>query len=336
MADLPESPTSAPALEGRDSNVFRQVVRVCLAFGGAILLSATLAGLLGRAAWWLDLTNHFRPHLAAALVLVTLLQLLARPRFLAAAWAAGAVVNLLPLVPLWLPAATPAGDARVTVVHANTGGDTVDAAALGAWVNGLSPDWVSLQEITPRNLLKIAAKLPAYELAADAPRTDTRGVALFRRKGIVGDARIVTITPDNNRPMVAFSFDLAGRAVSVLGFHTTRPAPANNWRWQREGTDAAALWAAAQQLAGGEAVLIGDFNATAQGVMARNLGQTAKLADARRGHGLTGTWPANVPGPLRIGIDAAYASRGLTATGFSVGPNIGSDHLPIAVTFADH
>ena len=325
-----ERPRAGPA---------RRVASATVAFFGVALLIATLTGLLGKAAWWLDLTNHFRPHLAAALLLAAGLQLLVRPRFLAAAWGAGAVVNLLPLTPLWLPAPAPVGGASVTIVHANTGGDGVDAAALAEWVNTLSPEWVSLQEITPRNLPKIAAKLPAYDVVADAPRLDTRGVALLHRHDPAAtrptfSAQIVSITPDADRPMASFTFDLAGRGVSVLGFHTTRPAPANNWRWQRQGMDAAAVWAAAGQLAGGESVLIGDFNATAQGVLTSGLCRTAKLHDARRGHGLTGTWPSNLPGPLRVGIDAAYASAGLTATAFIIGPDVGSDHRPIAVTFA--
>ena len=306
---------------------------------GGVLVLLTFAGFAGRAAWWLDLTNHFRFHLAAALLLAAALQWLARPRFLAGAWAAGAAVNLLALSPLWWPAATPAGLPQVTIVHANTGGDRVDAAALAAWVNALSPQWVSLQEITPRNLPKIAAKLPDYDIVADEPRLDTRGVALLHRHDPAATrpafaAQVLHPTPDGNRPMVAFTFDLGGRDVSVLGFHTTRPAPANNWRWQRQGMDAAGLWAAAQQLAGGEAVLIGDFNATAQGALVGQLCRTAKLADARRGHGLNGTWPANLPGPLRVGIDGAYHTAGLACAEFTVGPDVGSDHRPIAVTFS--
>ena len=322
------------------AGLLRRAIRATVGFTGAILVLATLAGLLGRAAWWLDLTNHFRFHLMLALVLVAVAQAIARPRVLAAAWAAGALVNGLLLSPLWLPATPPGAGPRITIVHANVGGDPVDAAALAAWVNDLSPEWVSLQEITPRNLLRIAAKLPDYEVAADAPRPDTRGVALFHRVEPATTrptfaARVVYVTPDKNRPMVSFDFDLGGRGVSVLGFHTTRPAPANNWRWQREGLDAAAAWSVAQRAAGGgEVLLVGDFNATSQGVLSRELCRKAKLLDARRGYGTAGTWPSAVPAPLRIGIDAAYASAGLAVTEFAVGPDVGSDHRPIAVTVA--
>ena len=135
--------------------------------------------------------------------------------------------------------------------------------------------------------------------------------------------------------MVTFSFDLAGKPVSVLGFHTTRPAPANNWRWQRQGTDAAAVWAAAQQFAGGgDAVVIGDFNATAAGAHVAEMCRRANLFDARRGHGPCGTWPSDLPAFLRVNIDGAYHSVGLVCETFQVGPDINSDHRPIAVTFS--
>ena len=316
----------------------RRVASALTAAAGVSLVLLTLAGFAGRAAWWLDLTNHFRLHFALGLLVVALLQLLLRPRWLAGAWLAGAAVAGATLWPLWFASLPPAatGD-RVTVVHANTGGDSVDAAALAAWVKAEAADWVSLQEVTAKNMPRIAAKLPEYDVVAYAPRADTRGVALLHRHvdgGPAVTAKVVTPTPDSQRPMVSFTFDLAGRPVSVLGFHTTRPAPANNWHWQRQGIDAAVVWAAAGQFAGGEAVLIGDFNSTAAGVHVTELCRRANLTDARRSHGLCGTWPSDLPSFLRVGIDDAYHTGGLVCTKFTVGPYIGSDHRPIAVTLA--
>ena len=60
----------------------------------------------------------------------------------------------------------------------------------------------------------------------------------------------------------------------------------------------------------------------------------AKLQDARRGHGLCGTWPSDLPAFLRVAIDDAYHTAGLVCTDFAVGPDVKSDHRPISVTFA--
>ena len=40
-----------------------------------------------------------------------------------------------------------------------------------------------------------------------------------------------------------------------------------------------------------------------------------------------------MPAPLRIPIDYALHSGGLAVTGYALGPDVGSDHLPIRVTF---
>ena len=310
----------------------RRAASLLTALAGGALVLLTLAGFGGRAAWWLDLTNHFRAQFALGLLAAAIAQALLRPRWLAGAWLAGAAVAGATLFSLFFELPQPS-TGRVSIVHANTGGDAVDAAALADWVNGRSPEWVSLQEVTDRNLKKIAAKLPRYDVVADDPRSDTRGVALLHRHdaGPV-TASMIRPTPDSNRPMVTFSFDLAGKPVSVLGFHTTRPAPANNWRWQRQGTDAAAVWAAAAQFAGGEAVVIGDFNSTAAGVHVAEMCRRANLQDARQAHGPCGTWPSDLPAFLRVNIDGAYHSAGLVCDEFRVGPEIGSDHRPIAVT----
>ena len=319
----------------RQTGLLRRVLAWAIAVVGGVLVVTTLAGFAGRAAWWLDMTNHFRPQLALALLAVAGLQGVAGLRPLAAAWAVGAAFNVALILPLFVHASAPAVSDRVVVAHLNTGGDAADAGALAAWVSEASPGWLSLQEVTPRNLPRFEAALAGYELATAEPRLDTRGVALFRRLDVVdGSARIVRPTPDRDRPMASFAVDLNGRPVAVLGYHAPRPLPGGPWRAQAKAVDGAVLWAAAQQLTGGEAVLIGDFNATAEGVIVSNLTRDAALIDARRGHGLNGTWPAHLPAFLRVPIDSAYHSAGLTVTHFEVGPDLGSDHRPIAVTFA--
>ncbi|UDF02610.1 endonuclease/exonuclease/phosphatase family protein [Asticcacaulis sp. AND118] len=75
-------------------------------------------------------------------------------------------------------------------------------------------------------------------------------------------------------------------------------------------------------------VLVGDFNTTPSASalidFSRGLGMTAAPAP-------TGTWPAVLPGPVRIGIDNAYAGKGLSLRNRKVGPYYGSDHRPIIV-----
>jgi endonuclease/exonuclease/phosphatase (EEP) superfamily protein YafD len=299
------------------------------------LLLATLLSYLAPVAWWLDLLTHFRPHYAMGLLIATLLQLLVRPRALAGAWAAAALLNVLMIGPMYVSRLPPAAGPELTVVHANVAGDDVDVKALAAWILAAEPDLISLQEITPTNLPRIERVLLqaglAYHTAAAQPRDDTRGVALLSRRDDI-TATVIYPTPDGDRPMVQALLDLGGVQVAVLGFHTTRPAPARPYRFQAQGMSAANLWCRVQRLGGAEQLLIGDFNSTSQGVLVSDLCRRAGLRDARRGHGMAGTWPASLPAPLRIPIDGAYHTEGLVTTSLETGPFVGSDHLPLLVT----
>lgn len=313
----------------------RRLARIAVIVPGALLLALTLLSLGGPAAWWLDLLTHFRPQFAMGLLLVVALQFVARPRLLVAAWATGALLNALFVAPLYFAQVPAATGESLTISHCNTGGDGVDIAVLADWLRRTSPDLLSLQEVTPRNLPRIETGLReaglSYELIAAEARNDTRGVALFsRRAGI--DAEIIRPVTDHDRPMIQANLDLSGMPVAILGFHATRPAPARPYRNQAQGMHAAVFWSSAFARVGSERLLIGDFNSTSQGALVSDLCRRADLADARRGHGLAGTWPASLPAPLRVPIDSAYHSAGLVTTDLHVGPDVGSDHLPIVLT----
>lgn len=337
MSQAPLQP-EAPPEPKRPSRARRWLGRAAagvIFLVGAPPLLATLLSLLAPAAWWLDLLTHFRPQYAMALVAAAVLQLLVRPRALAAAWGMGVLLNLAMIGPLYLATQPAVSGPGLVVAHANVAGDDVDVEALAAWIAQAQPEILLLQEITPRNLPRIEQALVSaglgYSTAAGQPRDDTRGVALLTRRGDI-DASIVYPTPDDERPMAQANLDLAGVRIAILGFHTTRPAPERPYRFQAQGMSAAALWCHANQMGGVEQVLIGDFNSTSQGVLVSDLCRRAGLADARRGHGNAGTWPSHLPAALRVPIDGAYLSRNLAATDLAVGPDIGSDHLPLLLT----
>ena len=300
-------------------------VVTALAAGPMLLVAASY---LGNLAWWLDLWSHFRPHLGVALLVATLAQLAARPRWPAAAWGAGAVLALGPALPYLLPyrADRPAA---VTLVHANLGQDGLDAAAFAAWLNADPPDLLLLQEATEANLADLRPRLGGYNLLVKEPRGDTRGVAALARGGTATTAIILRPTPDSERPMIQIDLDVAGVPTSILSFSAKRPAMSENYAMQRDGLRAAAGWARVQRVAGRSPVVVGDFNATEQGALVRAFAAETGLSGARRGRGPAGTWPARLPAPLRIGIDSLFYGPRLDAASFAVGPDVGSDHLPL-------
>lgn len=78
-----------------------------------------------------------------------------------------------------------------------------------------------------------------------------------------------------------------------------------------------------------QTLVVGDFNSDMSGYL---------LQDMARNNGLhalpawTGTWPSPLPGVFRLSLDNAFAGSALNLSERRVGPDISSDHRPIAFT----
>ncbi len=75
-------------------------------------------------------------------------------------------------------------------------------------------------------------------------------------------------------------------------------------------------------------IMVGDFNSSLSAYLLQDF---ARDMDFRPIAAPTGTWPALLPGVLRIGIDNAFAGKHFSLSRRKVGPDNGSDHRPIVV-----
>jgi endonuclease/exonuclease/phosphatase (EEP) superfamily protein YafD len=77
-------------------------------------------------------------------------------------------------------------------------------------------------------------------------------------------------------------------------------------------------------------VLLGDLNTTSWSPGFQECLQISRLRDSRRGFGVHPTWPAR-QAVLRITIDHCLVSDGIVVEDHHVGPDVGSDHLPVLI-----
>lgn len=134
-------------------------------------------------------------------------------------------------------------------------------------------------------------------------------------------------------PAIAAELALAGRSVALLGVHTLPPVSAD-YAARRDAQLAAALaWATDQRAAGRAPVIAGDLNASPFSAPLRRLLAGADLVDSQRGFGVQASWPTSLPWP-RIAIDHVLHDRSLTTVARALGPDLGSDHLPVVVDLA--
>ena len=127
-------------------------------------------------------------------------------------------------------------------------------------------------------------------------------------------------------PVAVGTTTIRGAQLSIVLVHPLPPVSAANLASQR-----AELAAVADRVHALSPVIVtGDFNATPWSTPYREFLARSELCDSRAGFGIEATFPADSL-ILRIPIDHLLASCSIGIADRRVGPDVGSDHLPIIV-----
>jgi endonuclease/exonuclease/phosphatase (EEP) superfamily protein YafD len=125
--------------------------------------------------------------------------------------------------------------------------------------------------------------------------------------------------------------------VRLIGIHPPPPIGADLARQRNRSMSALAARLGDERAPGRETLVFGDFNSTVWSPHLRDFMIRADLSDAQRGQGAPGTWPtvtARYSGLLGIPIAMALVSHGIVVTKRRIGPDLGSDHLPVVTEIA--
>ena len=303
------------------------------------LLVLTAAGHGGAWHWLLDLTSHFRWYwlLAAAVGLLASLSLRQPLRLARGCFALAVVANTWAMLPLWMPRSPDAGAAAraantapdrglpLTLVTVNVLRSNRETGRGVAYLRDRRPDVAVVIEIDPlwRTALESLADL--YPHRAFRNQGDNFGIGVLSRWPL-RDPEFVTLggTP---YPNLITRVVHDGGELLLVATHPHAPVTAAHSHGLRSQLNAVAAHAAA---ATGPCIVAGDFNATPWSVAYREFTATSGLVDTALGHGLEPTWNARLPAP-RIPIDHVFTSRDVRVMRRAVGPDIGSDHLPVEV-----
>jgi endonuclease/exonuclease/phosphatase (EEP) superfamily protein YafD len=80
-------------------------------------------------------------------------------------------------------------------------------------------------------------------------------------------------------------------------------------------------------------MVLGDLNLSPWSPYFGDLLSSAGLRDSREGFGIQASWPTAVP-LLRVPIDHVLYSPEVVINHRQIGPDVGSDHLPVVVDFS--
>lgn len=301
-------------------------------FGFALAIPASTTPWLSSWLWPAELLCHFRLELGLALALLGGAGLIVqafRPAILTLFLALFAV---WPALPLYLPADEPAptgGTLRVASVNLLWGTE-LDLPLL-EWLEREQPDVIFFCEIDPKRKELIARLAergwPHQHLI---PGEETWDAGTWGR-ALVGKRPIQGFQVQEPGSMLDAVVEFEGRPLRVIGAHPMRPGYMHDTA-RRNVTLARLGELAASSSA---VVVLGDLNVTQFSPRWDELLERGNLADTRCGRGLMGSWLVQIPKlgwkpPLaRRPLDHVLLGADLVAVDRRLGPNLGSDHLPV-------
>jgi endonuclease/exonuclease/phosphatase (EEP) superfamily protein YafD len=328
-------PTGAPSRRSSPRLVAVGTVRhLTYALLAALVLAGlglTLAGLAGRQSWLAELTTHFRMQLGLGLGAIGLMLGLARSTALATAALVGGALNMMVLLPHYLPVSDPsATDARpLRVLLANVDHTSGEHAAAVSVVLKERPDVAVLLEITDEWLAGIEPLRADYPGWFAVAREDAYGLALIARVPI-RTADMVALG-ELALPAIVAELEVGAAALSLVAAHLPPPLRASAATERNRQIHELAIAARSRSA---PLVLCADLNSSPWSPYFGDLADGAGLRDASRGFGLHPTWPAAWPRLLMIPIDHCLVSPDVGVRGVRRGPKTGSDHLPLLVDLA--
>jgi endonuclease/exonuclease/phosphatase (EEP) superfamily protein YafD len=298
---------------------------------GALLGLAAIqpvACLLARFDYRADLLSHFQAlawALTAAAVIAALVwgyRRTALVLIVLAAW------QVAPLVALALASRLPAepDGPRLRVLVANVLVDNLDHQRILDLIQRERPDLIGLIEVDEGWLLDLAGLEREYPYRIATP-DGPQGLALWSRRPWINAGGIERPTPDG-WPFLHAAIDFDGQPLQIWLVHPSSPLR----RWGNAGNPELAAIANRVAGVGGRRVVIGDLNCTEGSPHFADFLDAGGLYDSRMGFGLQASWPTW--SPFRIAIDHALVTPDLAVVDRRLGPEVGSDHLPLILKLA--
>lgn len=302
-----------------------------------LLAITTVLSALSKLHWFPELFSHFTPWYAAgALLMMSMLLLLRAWRWalfacVLALWNAFPVARLL-----WqdAPAVRAAATSRFTVFHFNAGFQHADQQRIVSHLRRAQDiDVVVLLEAAESFDGVLAQLRDIFPYQIKYLQDSPFGIALASRLPI--ENGVIAREPSRFFPHIEATLKLPGRAEPLVLFAVHAPPPVSGEMAAARNDKLAHI---ARKAAGQSAmtpVVVGDFNLTPWSPYFRSFMADSGLKDARTPRRLEHTWPVTFNNAhLGLAVDHSFAHPSLHLVKRVIGPDLGSDHMPVTVIFA--
>ncbi len=218
---------------------------------------------------------------------------------------------------------------QISFLFSNVLMDNRDYGRLLAFIDRKDPDVILAVECDAAWDAQLNEHLAErYPYSKRQPQDDTYGMVFYSRLELV-DPQIRFIRRDN-APSIHCGIRLKnGIVMRFHGLHPEPPMP--EFATDTKQRDAELIMVAEEVNSEIRPTVVGgDLNDVAWSDTTRLFQKISGLLDPRVGRRPMSTFPANMPG-LRFPLDHVFCSRHFQLVDFEIGPNIGSDHLPVFI-----
>ncbi len=297
------------------------------------LAVVTVAAFFGRFFWLLDVSANFRPQYLVGLLVLGVVLMMGKWRGTAAVALAAAALNLIVVLPLFVgsPGEAPPAAPTLRVMTFNLFSPNEQYGEVIDLIREQSPDIVLLHEASRPWELAMDPLGESYRIIR--PRSDdlTFGTLVLVKGQLLEWESYGFATADPRAVELTFVPEEWDSMVEVLSIHPLAPTDAERARLRDSQLLFAADWARDRE---GAFLVAGDLNATPWSWVFRNLEGSTDLSNTGIGFGIQATYPATRNPLTRIPIDHVLASSALVVRARTLGPAVGSDHLPLIVDLA--
>ncbi|MFT4536404.1 MAG: endonuclease/exonuclease/phosphatase (EEP) superfamily protein YafD [Saprospiraceae bacterium] len=197
-------------------------------------------------------------------------------------------------------------------------------------IRKVSPDVILLLETDSEWVNKLEELKNEYSYEAKEMRDDTYGIIVMSRIAPV-ELEVKHFVKDSI-PSTEMLFNINDKKLRILGIHPEPPIPGE--KQTSESKDKEIRFSAryiADLPIEEHKIIIGDFNDVAWSSVSKKFKKVTGMKDVRVGRGFFSTFPTY--SPLQIPLDHVFCSPELKIVDFRTLEDIGSDHLPVSVTF---
>lgn len=303
---------------------------ILLVIPAVALAVVSIASFFGEWVWWLDVLANFRAQYMVGLVVFSLSLLLTRFRRTGIAVFAVAIVNLIPVLPLYVgsPGESEPSAPSIRVMSFNLLSSNERFGEVIDYIRALDPDLILLQEASRPWEVALGAADLGYEVIR--PWADS---LIFGTLVLIRGEEIEAVSfgfAAAQPRAVQLSYRPTGwpEAIDVLSTHPLAPTEEERAGLRDAQLQFATDWASDRE---SPTFVVGDFNATPWSSPFRDLMAEAGLRNSQIGYGLQPSFPASSNVLLRVPIDHLVHSEHFVIRDRRLGPDLGSDHFPLIV-----